>query len=103
MALRQQLPVDDASAAARRPRKSILDRPDYKTAGHPWDVRGAFVDGMSFATEGEIPVLAGPNFTIYRAAISSPRRSRRVWAGQAKPEEAMAKIQAQWQKGLDAG
>ena len=26
-----------------------------------------------------------------------------VWAGQAKPEEAMAKIQAQWQKDLDAG
>ena len=32
------------------PRKSILEQPDYKTAGHPWDVRGAFVDGMAFAT-----------------------------------------------------
>ena len=37
------------------PRKSILDRPDYKTAGTPWDVRGAFVDGMSFATRRRDP------------------------------------------------
>ncbi|MBV9705298.1 MAG: extracellular solute-binding protein, partial [Methylobacteriaceae bacterium] len=47
------------------PRKSILSRPDYKTAGHPWSVRGAFVDGMAFATQGEIPVQSGPDFTIY--------------------------------------
>ena len=32
------------------PRKSIQNSPDYKTAGLPWDVRGAFVEGMSFAT-----------------------------------------------------
>ena len=85
------------------PRKSILERPDYKTAGHPWDVRGAFVDGMSFATEGEIPVLAGPEFTIYSGGNFLAKTLETVWAGKAKPEEAMAQIQAQWQKGLDAG
>lgn len=85
------------------PRKSILDRPDYKTSGAPWDVRGAFVEGMSFATEGEIPVLNGPNFTIYSGGNFLAKTLETVWAGQAKPEEAMAKIAAQWQKDLDAG
>ena len=85
------------------PRKSILNRADYKTAGHPWAVRGAFVDGMSFATEGEIPVQGGPNFTIYSGGNFLAKTLETVWAGQAKPEEAMAKIKDQWQKDLDAG
>ena len=63
------------------PRKSILDRADYKTAGHPWEVRGAFVDGMSFATEGEIPVLAGPDFTIYTGGNFLAKTLETVWAG----------------------
>jgi multiple sugar transport system substrate-binding protein len=85
------------------PRKSILSRADYKTAGHPWSVRGAFVEGMSFATQGEIPVQAGPDFTIYSGGNFLAKTLEGVWAGQSKPEEAMAKIQEQWQKGLDAG
>ena len=72
------------------PRKSILERPDYKTAGLPWDVRGAFVDGMSFATLGEIPVLAGPDFTIYSGGNFLAKTLEGVWTGQSKPEEAMA-------------
>jgi multiple sugar transport system substrate-binding protein len=85
------------------PRKSILSQPDYKTAGAPWDVRGAFVEGMSFATLGEIPVLAGPDFTIYSGGNFLAKTLEGVWAGKSKPEEAMAKIAEQWQKGLDAG
>lgn len=85
------------------PRKSILSRPDYKTAGAPWDVRGAFVEGMSFATLGEIPVLAGPDFTIYSGGNFLAKTLEGVWAGKSKPEEVMAKIAEQWQKGLDAG
>jgi multiple sugar transport system substrate-binding protein len=85
------------------PRKSILAREDYKTAGHPWSVRGAFIDGMSFATEGEIPVLAGPDFTIYSGGNFLAKTLDGVWAGQTKPEDAMARIGEQWQKGLDAG
>ena len=85
------------------PRKSILERPDYKTAGLPWEVRGAFIEGMSFATLGEIPVLAGPDFTIYSGGNFLAKTLEGVWAGQSKPEEAMEKIAAQWQKGLDAG
>jgi ABC-type glycerol-3-phosphate transport system substrate-binding protein len=85
------------------PRKSILSKPDYRTAGNAWSVRGAFVDGMAFATEGEIPVLAGPDFTIYSGGNFLAKTLEGVWALQSKPEEAMAKIQEQWQKGLDAG
>ena len=85
------------------PRKSILNRPDYKTAGHPWDIRGAFVEGMSFATEGEIPVKAGPDFTIYSGGNYLAKTLETVWAGLAKPEDAMQQIKDQWQRGLDAG
>jgi multiple sugar transport system substrate-binding protein len=85
------------------PRKSILTKPDYRTAGAPWSVRGAFVDGMSFATEGEIPVQAGPDFTIYQGGNFLAKTLDGVWAGKTKPEEAMARIGEQWQKDLDAG
>lgn len=85
------------------PRKSIASRPDYKTAGPDWKVRGAFIDGLAYATEGEIPVQAGPEFTIYSGGNFLAKTLEQVWAGKTKPEEAMAKIQEQWQKGLDAG
>jgi len=85
------------------PRKSILAREDYKTAGHPWSVRGAFVEGMDFATVGEIPVEAAPDFTIYAGGNFLAKTLEAVWVGQSKPQEAMEQIQAQWQKDLDAG
>ena len=85
------------------PRTSILNDPNYKTAGQPWDVRGAFVDGMAFATAGEIPVLAGPNFTIYSGGNFLAKTLEQVWANQKKIDQAMAEIQEQWQKDLDAG
>ncbi|HSI40761.1 MAG TPA: extracellular solute-binding protein [Xanthobacteraceae bacterium] len=85
------------------PRKSILDRPDYKTAGAPWSVRGPFVEGMSFATEGEIPVLAGPDFTIYSGGNFLAKTLDGVWAGKTSIDQAMAQIQETWQRGLDEG
>ena len=85
------------------PRKSILNMPNYKSSGAPWSVRGAFVEGMAFATEGEIPVQAGPDFTIYSGGNFLAKTLDGVWAGKTKPEEAMARIAEQWQKGLDAG
>jgi len=85
------------------PRKSILDRPDYKTAGHPWSVRGAFIDGMEFATVGEIPVVNGPNFTVYSGGNFLAKSLEGVWAGQVSIDDAMATIQKQWQADLDEG
>ena len=85
------------------PRKSILERPDYKTAGHPWSVRGAFVEGMEFATIPEIPVVAGPEFTIYSGGNYLARTLEGVWARTKTPAEAMSELQARWQEGLDEG
>lgn len=85
------------------PRKSILERPDYKTAGNPWDIRGAFVDGMSIATVGEIPVVNGPNFTIYSGGNFLAKTLEGVWSGQTTIDAAMEQIQTQWQSDLDEG
>ncbi len=85
------------------PRKSILERPDYKTAGSPWDIRGAFVDGMSFASVGEIPVVNGPNFTIYNGGNFVAKTLEGVWSGQTTIDAAMTQLQAQWQSDLDEG
>jgi multiple sugar transport system substrate-binding protein len=85
------------------PRKSILKRPDYKSAGIAWDKRGAFVDGMEFATILEVPVVAGPEYTIYSGGNFLAVTLEGVWAGKKKPDEAMAKLQERWQKGLDEG
>lgn len=85
------------------PRKSILERPDYKTAGSPWEMRGAFVDGMSIATIGEIPVVNGPNFSIYSGGNFLAKTLEGVWSGQSSIDEAMDQIQTQWQNDLDEG
>ena len=61
------------------------------------------VDGMSFATEGEIPVLAGPEFTIYSGGNFLAKTLENVWAGRTKIDEAMARLQETWQRGLDEG
>lgn len=85
------------------PRKSILSREDYKTAGHPWSVRGAFIDGMEIATIGEIPVVNGPNFTIYSGGNFLAKTLESVWNNQVSIDDAMAAIQTQWQADLDEG
>jgi ABC-type glycerol-3-phosphate transport system substrate-binding protein len=85
------------------PRKSILQRPDYKTAGIAWDKRGAFVDGMAFATILEVPVVAGLDFTIYEGNNFLAKTLENVWAKQKSPKEAMAQLQERWQKNLDKG
>src|SRR5215468_8562555 len=85
------------------PRKSIRDLPNYKTAGHPWSVRGAFVEGIEFATVGEIPVMAAPDFTVYAGSNFLAKTLEGVWAKEKKIDQAMSEIQEQWQKDLDAG
>lgn len=85
------------------PRKSILGRDDYKTAGLPWDVRGAFVEGLDFAVIGEIPVENARDFTIYSGDNFLAKTLEGVWIGQTSIDEAMEKIQEKWQAGLDIG
>ncbi len=85
------------------PRASIVNRPDYKTAGLPWSQRGAFVEGMSFAKVGEIPVLAAQDFTVYAGSNFLAKTLEGVWNGQTSIDKAMSEIQEKWQSDLDAG
>ncbi len=84
-------------------RKSILARRDYKTAGHDWKVRGAFIDGMPNAVIGEVPVSAGPDFTIYTGGGFAAKTMDPVWAKQTTPKAAVDALIKQWQADLDAG
>jgi ABC-type glycerol-3-phosphate transport system substrate-binding protein len=85
------------------PRKSILEMDGYKTAGNHWDVRGAFIEGMEFADIYEVPVIDGPEFTIYSGGNTLAKTLELVWTGQIKPEQAMEQLTASWQKSLDKG
>ncbi len=85
------------------PRKSIIEHPDYKTAGFDWKVRGAFVDGMSFATAAPIPILNGPEFAIYSSGNVLAKTLELVWTGQSSIDDAMAKLQENWQELLEQG
>jgi ABC-type glycerol-3-phosphate transport system substrate-binding protein len=84
-------------------RKSILDREDYRTAGLPWEVRGAFVEGMPEAVVGEIPVKAAPDFTIYTGSGFVAQTMDPVWAKERSIDEAIAMLTQQWQQDLDEG
>jgi ABC-type glycerol-3-phosphate transport system substrate-binding protein len=84
-------------------RKSILARSDYKTAGHDWKVRGAFIEGMPNAVVGEVPVSAGPDFTIYTGSGFAAKTMDPVWAKQTTPHAAIQALVQQWQADLDAG
>lgn len=85
------------------PRASILAQPEYKTSGPPWSKRGAFVDGMAFADIYEVPVVDGPEFTIYSGGNLLARTLENVWTGQKKPAQAMDELASNWQKFLDKG
>ena len=64
-------------------------------------MRGAFVDGMEFATIFEVPVVAGPDFTIYNGGNFLARTLESVWAGSKTPATAMEEMKTGWQKMLD--
>jgi hypothetical protein len=84
-------------------RKSILARSDYMTSGYDWKVRGAFIEGMPNAVVGEIPVGAGPDFTIYTGSDFTAKTMDPVWAKQTTARAAIQALARQWQADLDAG
>jgi ABC-type glycerol-3-phosphate transport system substrate-binding protein len=86
------------------PRKSIVSREDFKTAGAPWEVRGAFVDGMEYATAiADYPIINGADFNIYSGGNFLAKTLELVWAGQSSIDDAMTKLQEGWQKALEEG
>lgn len=84
-------------------RKSILARDDYNDAGHPWSVRGAFVEGMEVADLAPIPVLASDDFEIYAGGNFLATTIGAVVAGEKTVDQMMDEVTERWQAGLDAG
>lgn len=84
-------------------RKSILARDDYNSAGFPWEVRGAFVEGMDVADLAPIPVLASDDFEIYAGGNYLATVIASVIAGEKTIDQMMTEITERWQAGLDAG
>lgn len=84
-------------------RKSILARDDYKTAGHPWAVRGAFIETMDVADLAPIPVLAADDFEIYAGGNFLANTIAAVIAGEKTIDQMMKEVTEKWQAGLDAG
>lgn len=84
------------------PRTSIVSRADYKTAGAPWDVRGAFVEGMEYATAiADYPIINGADFNIYSGGNLLAKTLELVWSGKSSIDDAMTKLQEGWQKALE--
>jgi ABC-type glycerol-3-phosphate transport system substrate-binding protein len=83
------------------PRKSIRARPDYITAGHPWKVRGAFIEGLEIATIMPVPVPTGVDYSIYSGSNFLATTLDGVWAGQTSIDDAMERLTQRWQEGLD--
>ena len=76
----------------------------YKTAGSPWEVRGAFVDGIEYATAtAGYPILSGQDFNIYSGGNFLAKTLEQVWAGKTSIDDAMKKLQDGWGKMLAEG
>jgi ABC-type glycerol-3-phosphate transport system substrate-binding protein len=83
-------------------RKSILDKPDYKTVGVPWDKRGVFTDAVKYALFSEVPVSPYLDFEYYAGSSGLIGKSLDpVWQKQGSIDDGLAKIKAQWQKDVD--
>ena len=86
------------------PRTSIQNNPEYKTAGLPWDIRGAFVEGVSYATLNQgVPVLAAQDFAPYAGDNFLAKTLDQVWNNKSSIDDAMTSIQTKWQSDLDEG
>ncbi|MCI0397448.1 MAG: extracellular solute-binding protein [Chloroflexi bacterium] len=84
-------------------RKSILARDDYNTAGHPWEVRGAFIEGMEYATLAPIPILNADDFEIYSGGNFLATVIAAVIAGEKTVDQMMDELTEKWQEDLDIG
>jgi multiple sugar transport system substrate-binding protein len=83
-------------------RQSILDRPDYATAGLPPEHRQAFLDALATATVSPIPVKASEEFQIYSSDNAHAQAVDAVLAGEKTVDQAVDDVCAHWQELLDA-
>lgn len=77
-------------------RKSILARDDYQTAGHGWELRGPFVEGMEFGTFSPPKLKATPDMKYYTDPNLVHRIMDPVWQGEKDVSEAVDELCAAW-------
>lgn len=79
-------------------RKTTLAKAGYQEAGHPWKVRGAFIDGMQYAIDGPVKLKNAADFTYYGGTNLVHRTMDPVWLGQQDPSSAFDTLVAEWKK-----
>lgn len=79
-------------------RKSILEREDYRTAGHSWDLRGPFVEGMEFASFKPPKLRATPDMKYYTSPNLVHRIMDPVWQGEKSVDEGVDELCAEWNR-----
>lgn len=84
-------------------RKSVLNRPEYRTAAYDPKVWSAFIDGAQYATFRRPPIVATQDFNVYTGTGLVAKVMDPVWAKQTGIDDALKQLGEAWQKGLDAG
>lgn len=79
-------------------RKSILERDDYKEAGHGWELRGPFVEGMEFATFNPPKMRNTPDMMYYTSPNLVHRIMDPVWQGERDIDSAVDELCAEWNR-----
>lgn len=81
-------------------RTSILDRPDYTTAGYPPAVRQAFVAGLEKADLASVPVTTTDDFEVYSGTSFVSQQVAATLAGRQDASKFVDTICAKWQEDL---
>jgi ABC-type glycerol-3-phosphate transport system substrate-binding protein len=84
-------------------RKSVLAKPDFKTAGTPYEYRRAFVEGMSFAKIPPVPLASSPDWQYYSSTSAIAKSLDPVWAKQKSIEQGLADLEKALQEALARG
>ena len=104
VAVRQQLPVDHGRPRRLARGSRSWSGPTTRPPACPGRCAAPSSTACPSPPLGEIPVLAGPDFTIYSGGNFLAKTLEGVWAGQSQARGGDGdRSQAQWQKGLDAG
>ncbi len=81
-------------------RPSILNRPDYTTAGYPSDVRQAFITGLKSADLASVPVTTTDDFEVYSGTSFVSQQVAATVAGKQTASNFITTICAKWQEDL---
>jgi len=81
-------------------RSSILNRPDYTTAGYPPAVRQAFITGLKSADLASVPVVTTDDFEVYSGTSFVSQQVAATVAGKQSASDFVTTICTKWQEDL---